>query len=184
MVFGRFTRWTVPYLPYRSTVLSPISVHLTVFLEIILFLKCEEAFSYLRTVKRISKMSKKVMLSVSRDVYFKFSCLGMTSIPHCITLCRFIVIIQYRTFHFEIRFPHAKSDKISFVVFVVRVSKGLPRNDFFQKLKTGLSQICISKIGICGIWNFGHFKIFLAIVEFGIWKVTGAGSSLRANYNI
>lgn len=113
-------------------------------------------------------MSKKVMLSVWRYVYFKFSCLSVTSIPHCVH-----TVPSYNSTFFKIHFPHAKGDKISFAVFVARVSKGLPRNDFFQKLKKRfqISQICISKF--CGNST---------IVEFGIWKVTGANSSLRANY--
>ena len=79
-----------------------------------------------------------------------FSCLGVTSIPHCITI---------QQYFFKIHFPHAKGDKISFVVFVARVSKDLPRNEFFQILKKWfqISQIFpILKI----LWKFDYCKIW------------------------
>ena len=111
-------------------------------------------------------MSKKVMLSVWRYVYFKFFLsrrdINTTLYHHTIVL------------FFKIHFPHAKGDKISFVVFVARVSKGLPRNEFFQILKKGFKFL--------KSFPFWKFCGNSTIVKFGIWKVTGANSSLRANY--
>ena len=60
------------------------------------------------------------------------------------------------------------------MVFVARVSKGLPRNEFFQILKKSFKFL--------KSFPFWKFCGNSTIVKFGIWKVTGANSSLRANY--